>query len=206
MNKIRNNFEKLVRLSALCLALTMALVCSAGAEVDYVLMLQHTPSDGGTVSPSPGVHNVVANGDVTVIARPRPGYEFVTWLGEVADPTANSTTVSVNSPKIVVAVFQRSEYELPFAEPAPPDSTGGGSSLIPNRQYAGGGMGVSPNQRTGNYGGINYEYSPKYIYNPPVNPPTDDPGDDPPPIPNIPEPATMLLLGLGSVLALKRRK
>lgn len=201
MNKNKNNL--VLAMGAL---IALAVICgSAKADVDYVLMLQNTPADGGTVSPEPGVHSIKANGDVTLIARPRPGYEFVTWLGDVADASSNSTKVSVNAPKIVVAVFQRSEYELPFAQPAAPDSIGGGGGgLVAHREYTGGTFGISPAGGRGDY-----NYSPNYIYNPPPEKPTDNSGD-PPAVPGgdgtqAPEPATMLLIGLGSILVVRGR-
>jgi hypothetical protein len=209
MNRHRKNAIPAALMAAAYAILILSLPVVSGSakgEVNYVLMLQQTPADGGSVSPETGVHSVAANGAVTVVARPKPGYQFAHWLGDVADSTSNSTTVSVNAPKVVVAVFQRSEYDLPFAEPSPPDSIGGGGSLVPNRQYIGGGGGVSP------AGPGNPSYSSSYSYIGPtniVNPPadnTDNSRNDPPPVPEVPEPATVLLLGLGSLLALNRRK
>lgn len=171
---------------------------SADAQVDYALMVQQTPVDGGTVTPDVGVHNVSANGAVTVTATPKAGYQFAYWLGDVSDATANSTVVSLNSPKIVVAVFQRSEYELPFETPATGEGGGGGGGggLSPNREQAvGGGGGISPASGPANIKG------PTYV----VNQSSSSNGDKPP-VPEVPEPATVLLLGIGSLLVFKRKK
>jgi len=207
MNKFADKLTQAFRYLAVCAILTITLACGSATAVDYVLMLQHTPSNGGTVSPEPGVHNISANGAVTVVARPKPGYQFVYWLGDVADSTSNSTVVSVNAPKIVVAVFQPSEYAEPFKEPSPSNSVGGGGGgLIPNRQYVGGGGGVSPAS------GVQYGNQGSYIVNQFSSdnqpPSSDDSRNDPPPVPNgdVPEPATMLLLGVGSILALCKKR
>jgi len=202
MSKRKNEKTFTVWLFAAFVVLTGGFISvSANAQVDYVLMVQQTPVDGGSVTPDIGVHNVSANGDVKVTATPRPGYQFVYWLGDVSDPTANSTVVAVNSPKIVVAVFERSEYELPFEAPAGAEGEGGGGGggLVPNRgQAVGGGGGISP-ASGGDFKG------PTYIINQP-----EQPNDDPPPVPDgdseVPEPATMLLLAIGSLAALNRKK
>jgi hypothetical protein len=184
-----------VGLFAICAVLTALTATSANAQVDYALMVQQTPADGGTVTPDIGVHNVSANGAVTVTATPKAGYQFMYWLGDVSDSTSSSTVVSLNAPKIVVAVFERSEYELPFELPAAGDSGGGGGggSLFPNQgQAVGGGGGISPAGGSSGGGSV----SPYSI---------DQDNGDSPPVPEVPEPATMLLLGIGSLIALKRR-
>jgi hypothetical protein len=180
------------------------ITASANAQVDYVLMVQQTPAEGGVVTPEVGVHKVLANGGVKVTATPRPGYQFVYWLGDVSEPTSSSTVVAVNSPKIVVAVFQRNEYELPFEVPAAAESAGGGGGgLSPNRQYVGGTGDVSPATGTLSSG---YNYA-KYTPAQPTIPATTKPASqDDLQIPQTPEPATMLLLGVGSLLALKKKK
>jgi hypothetical protein len=209
MDRLKNRTMRAVWLVALCAVLFLTVVSgSANAQVDYVLMLQQSPSNGGTVSPEAGVHNITANGAVTVVARPNPGYHFVYWLGDVSDPGANSTVVSVDAPKIVVAVFQRREYDMPFQEISPPDSIGGGGSLMPNRQYFASGGPVSPASGPAR---VSYSFgAPTYVTNQteqPSQPPTDR-RNDPFPVPNdtVPEPATVLLLGIGSLLALKKKE
>jgi hypothetical protein len=188
---------RLLAVRAIILTLTF-ISQRAAAEVNYALMLQQTPVNGGTVSPEIGVHAVLANGNVAITATPKAGYQFVYWLGDVAEPTANSTVVSVDAPKIVVAVFERSEYELPFLTPSPPDSIGGGGSLSSNRQYIGGGGGVSPASGPATIKG------PTYVFQQAPNEQNNQ--NNPPPVPEVPEPATVLLLGVGSLLALKIKK
>ncbi|MDO8302572.1 MAG: PEP-CTERM sorting domain-containing protein [Sedimentisphaerales bacterium] len=189
---------------AMCVVLFFAIgafpmVGSASDQVDYVLMLQQTPVNGGTVSPDVGVHNVAANGAVTVTATPKAGYQFVYWLGDVSDPTAASTVVALNAPKVVVAVFERSEYELPFeVATAAGGEGGGGDRLTPTQQAFGGGSGISPASGSGST-----------TSNGSTSPVPQDDGNQDVPVPGdneVPEPATMLLLGIGSLLALNRKK
>jgi hypothetical protein len=113
-------------------------------------------------------------------AVPKSGYRFVYWLGDVSDPTANSTIVYLDAPKIVIAVFERSEYDFLAAEERSQSRPVGGlssSGADYSRGGGGGGIGRIPSQRE------REEEPPE--------------GDFPVPEP-IPEPATGVLLVLGS--------
>ena len=57
------------------------------------LLLQQSPVDGGAVNLSTGVHHFAPDTEVELSATARPGYEFVCWLGDVANPKANTTRV-----------------------------------------------------------------------------------------------------------------
>ena len=70
------------------------------------LLIQQTPAEAGTVSPEAGVHHFELNANVTLKAVARPGYQFVCWMGDVSQPTAPATVVRLDSPKIVVAVYE----------------------------------------------------------------------------------------------------
>ncbi|HUW19566.1 MAG TPA: hypothetical protein VMW16_09710 [Sedimentisphaerales bacterium] len=111
-----------------------------------VLLLQKTPFQGGKTTPDVGVHRFDANAPVVLTAIPKAGYQFVYWLGDVSDPTENSTTVSLDSPKIVIAVFEQVLYGAAVAEGQASGGPGGG--LVANYEryatYAAKGSGVGP--------------------------------------------------------------
>ena len=149
------------------------------------LVLQQSPSAGGRISPSVGIHYFELNTVVTLSAIANPGYEFVYWLGEVNDPVSSTTTVYLDGPKIIIAVFERSEFEL-LAERNMGYGAGGG--LV--RKVA------------------EYTYPSGSIQFPPPEPPRPPSPPQPPepPKPPIPEPSTGILLVLGSWLMLAQRK
>jgi len=160
-----------------------------------VLLLQQTPANGGTITPGAGIHYLEQNTSVTLTAVPKAGYQFVYWLGDVSDPTLNRTTAYLDAPKIVVAIFERAEFELEDLTemvPSIPGGFGGGlraSSADYSRQRYSGGGGVKPSVRRA---------------------PSKPPEPEPPlpqdiPVP-IPEPATVVLLAVGSFLAFAGRR
>jgi hypothetical protein len=174
---------------------------AADAGDGYALLIQQSPPDAGVVTPGDGVHKTPIGETVTLSAVPKPGYRFMYWLGDVSNSSANDTTISIDSPKMVVAVFSRENHDddLPGLGITDGMSSSGGGGRYAGSPVQSGGS-VSPT------GGV-AEY-PDTIYNfPPID---DDDNDTDVPVPDgegneVPEPTTVLLLGIGSILALKRK-
>jgi uncharacterized membrane protein YgcG len=156
---------------------------------DIVLLLEQTPVKGGEITPVAGVHHFKPGTEVMLTAVAKPGYKFVHWLGEVSDATASSTVAYLNKPKVIIAVFEQAEHGIsPDGDGLSAGGGGGPGGLFPTALdfsrpggFSGGGGGKAKPQ--------------KYIYIIKDNKPT----------PEVPEPATGLLLVLGSLFALKRR-
>jgi hypothetical protein len=153
------------------------------------LLLQQTPPNGGSITPVTGVHYFDLNTEVALTAVPEPGYQFVYWLGDVSDPTANSTIAFLDAPKIIIAVFERVKYEFLITE-GPSQSAPGGGLIASAADYSQGGGGGGGGRRP-----------PKF--RPPGPPEPPKPEDFPVPEP-IPEPATVSLLALGGLAILTR--
>ena len=161
-----------------------ALVASAHCQTDGItLLLQQSPFEGGVITPGPGVHLFSAEEEVELTAVPKPGYQFVCWLGDVGDATSNRTMTFLNQPKVIVAVFERCAYEDVFGSgsgnngAATTPEVGGGGTFS-----SGGGGGTTPDPN-----------------------PDPDPKPDPDPDP-VPEPITILLLGSGGLMLLRKRR
>jgi len=125
-----------------------------------------------------GVVRFALDQQIQLTAVPKPGYQFVYWLGDVSDPQAVTTTAYIDKPKIIIAVFEKVSYEAV--------STGvgaGGRVSTPGLAPAG-----DVSAPSGSYGGGG-----------------GDEGDDPDD-PDVPEPATCVLLLTGGLLALRRRR
>ncbi len=168
------------------------------------LIIRQFPSQGGTVTPGLGVHHFNPNEEIALTAIPKPGFKFVCWLGDVSDSKASSTVTQVNVPKVVIALFESSEYKGLFPKTSSP---GGGGKA----QFGGGGItGIGNNVSL--MGGGGGTVVPKVISPDSVFPSW--PGDPELPIvivpvsdePVVPEPATGALLVLGSLFILVRRQ
>ncbi len=161
-----------------------------------VLLLQQTPTEGGEIAPGVGVHRFEIGSRVTLTAVPEPGYEFVYWIGDVSDATANNTIACLDTPKIIIAVFEKARYDyLPRHENelwAYGNIYGGAADYT---QQGGGGLG---GQEPRKYGVPERKPGPEF----PVPEPKPESEF---PVP-IPEPATGMLLGLGSLLFFKKTR
>ncbi len=191
-------------------AITQSAYCQG--EGYYCLMIQQSSVDAGFVTPGVGIHQVAVGEQVTLKAIPKPGYRFVYWMGNVSDASAGQTIVVVDAPKIVVAVFERTEHELLLeAGDFTGGQGGGGGGLV--------GIGVSISGGGSVSAGGGYPDPPKRIVIPPKKVDQSDdpfpfpfpvPGDDedtfPVPGDPVPEPATVVLLGLGGLLLLKPKR
>jgi len=171
------------------LIITLILLAPAYCQLSGVtLLIQQSPPQGGKVVPSAGVYDFELNAEINLTAIPRPGYHFVQWFGDVVDPTAATTVAYLNKPKVIIAVFQQTDYGTLL----------GGAAVTADIVSSAGSFGGG-NISTGGGGGG----SPQ----PPNDPPTEpDPPPGPPPDPPpVPEPATGLLLVLGSLALLRKR-
>jgi len=201
----KNNFWIILLVAALAMGLSGQGYCRQQESEGYAMMIQHTPVNGGTVTPGVGVHRFVLNEVVTLTAIAKPGYQFVYWLGDVLDETTEQTTAVANSPKIIIAVFERVEYI--FLAELDTVKAGGaiGGAIAVSRDFAMG-PAISPG------GSEDYDYptyEPPESYDDDFPVPEDEMGNDFP-VPEdepVPEPTTMLLFGVGAAsIAISRRK
>ncbi len=181
------NWQLRLAVAIIAFGLIMPAYCQTK---DIVLLLEQTPVKGGEITPVAGVHHFKPGTEVMLTAVPKPGYKFIHWLGEVSDATASSTVVYLNKPKVIIAVFEQAKHGISAIGDALPigGGGGGGGGLFPTALdlsrpggFSGGGGGKAKPQQQ-----IYYVKGKK-------------------PTPEVPEPATGLLLLLGGLFAFKRR-
>jgi len=205
----RNNIKisKWIAIAGLLVAVLAIMPRPAYALNDGMAMLvQQSPVEGGIVTPELGVHKFESGSEVVLMAVPKPGYQFIHWIGDVADSTSSRTSVYLDSPKIIIAVFERSEFEFPVTDELADIRPGGGMYRSPadySRQGGGGG-GRGFRGRRG-IGGIQEPPQPEPQDDFPTPPPDNDINDFPVP-PPIPEPATILLLSLGCLGLVRKHR
>ncbi len=166
------------------------------------LLLQKAPANGGVVNIGVGVHHFGRNTEVTLTATPKPGYHFAYWLGDVSDPMANNTVVYMDVPKIIIAVFERAKHDFPVSEESMSYNAPFGGLMAHAGDYARRGGGGIGGRRPRKWRWPERPEPPEPLDNLPV--PTDS-NDFPVP---IPEPATGILLAVGTwaALGIRRRK
>ena len=169
-----------------------------GAGHQCALLLQQNPPDAGIVTPAPGIHRFAMNSTITLTAVANPGYQFLYWLGDVAEPTSNRTTVRLDVPKIVIAVFERTEFEIAITpgqfvvQGAPIGGAFGPAGIYARRGFSAARGVRRPPRRP--------------PFQPPEVPDFPVPGEeDEFPVP-VPEPTTMTLLAIGTLLISSRRR
>lgn len=209
------NYVTLLRMLFTAMAVVIAVVGQKGYgqmydyfdpdsyyDMGYSLLIEQSPIDAGKVAPQIGVYKAGLDEVVTLTAIAKPGYQFVYWLGDVTDPGTNETTILVDSPKIVIAVFERSEFELPLEAGIVSGGGRGGLRWRPDfKPKRGGGAGGGRGGGGDGDGDGEEEGGDEF---PVPAEPFPVPEND---VEKIPEPATAALLGLGAVsLALGRVK
>jgi len=198
---IKNNSIASGWLCAILLLMVITACPAAPAYCQITLMVQQSPSNGGIVTPAVGVHDFAPNTEVKLTAVPKPGYQFVYWLGDVSDATSTRTVTYLNTPKIIIAVFVRNEYEFLLGSDAIRSMPIGGL-YASARDYGNQGGGGEIVRRSPSISLPN----PPPENNPNVPVPEDN-HDVPVPEP-VPEPATGVLLILGGLLTsvIRRKK
>lgn len=182
-----------------CFSLSGYCQSSAGT-----LLLYTSPVKGGTVTPGSGLHQFEQDSMVSLRAVANPGYQFVYWMGDVSDMMSSNTVTYMESPKIIIAIFERVSYEyLAGSEVTYYQAYGrlSGKSDYSNQGYTGGGR-RRPHK---------WRWPERPIFDPLPVPeevveefPVPEEEDELP-VP-IPEPATGLLLLMGGILVTARAR
>jgi hypothetical protein len=205
-NNSPTTFGYQILLVAFVVILTSLTNPASCLALQTAVLLRQSPTEGGVINLGEGVHYFEQYTEITLTAIPKSGWQFVCWLGEVSDATTPTTVAFVNTPKIIIAVFERAAYEFLVAEI-------GAKSRPAERLFPS----ATDYANRGGSGSIRWSW-PSYRYPPlPEFPESDEfpvPQEFPVPAPEptsqefpvpLPEPTTAILLAMGSVCAFRKR-
>ena len=193
MDKTKKGNSKALGFVVFICCVTSLLCFSAqasGQEDGTSLMLDVSPPQGGSLNIVPGVHSYDKFAAVTLVATPKPGYQFVYWMGSVSDATTGTTMVFLDSPKMVIAVFERTQFEMAGIEEE------GGSASADNSNGGGGGLVRS--------GGVS-DTSLEQAVGGPRQPRNSSLPDNNVPVP-VPEPVSAVLFFAGVLMLARSRR
>jgi len=180
----------LVVLVVILTSLNNPIPCRA---LQTAVLLQQSPTEGGTINLGEGVHYFEQYTEVTLTVIPKPGWQFVCWLGEVSDATTPATVAFIDTPKIIIAVFTRVEYEFPVVEIGAKSRPA--QNLLPS---------APDYSNRGGAGAVRWSWPSYPSPQQPEVPPSDEvPVPQEFPVP-LPEPTTAVLLAMGVVYAFRK--
>jgi hypothetical protein len=197
-NRVKKGTSKSLSCAVFICCATLLFCFSAqvsAQEGGTSLMLEMSPADGGYLNIKQGVHTFDMYAEVALKATPKPGYQFVCWLGSVSETSHSSTSVFLDSPKMIIAVFERTKFEMAGIEEA-----GGGSDSVSTSSdsSSGGGRVRSPGESDTSLEQAGGAKRPSTPDGPNI------PHDVP--VPEVPEPATITLLFTGFLMIANRRR
>ncbi len=195
---IRIGWRGVILFIAVSVALPSAYCQTDGTAV----LLRQSPAQGGKITPGPGIHYFEPHTEVALTAEPAPGYQFVYWLGDVGEPTVNSTVTYLDAPKIIIAVFERISFDFLPALQQPQGAPLGGT-FSKAADYSRGGISPVAGKRPHKFRGPTL---PVEEPDEPIDFPVPEEGNNFPIPEPIPEPATFCLLGLGAGFLLSGRR
>lgn len=80
---------------------------STEAPVFHTLTIHALPAEGGATTPPVGAHTYLSGAVVAVAAVANPSWQFLGWLGPVANPAQAVTAVTLDADQTITATFNQ---------------------------------------------------------------------------------------------------